>query len=33
MKIDKTFGIRDDSKEYYERIGAYLIAVEDNKMA
>lgn len=33
MKIDKTFGIRDDSKEYYDRIGAYLIAAQDNKIA
>ena len=31
--IEKTFGIKDNYKCYYDRVGAYLIAVQDNKIA
>lgn len=31
--IDKTFGKKENTHSYYDRIGAYLIAVQNNKLA
>ncbi|MDO4301485.1 MAG: NUDIX domain-containing protein [Clostridia bacterium] len=31
--IEKTFGVKDSKYRYYDRIGAYLIAVQNNSLA